>query len=410
MRPFTSTIPFPDALRIALDATTPIARTEHAPLTAADGRVVSHEVISPLDVPPFDRSAMDGYAVRADDCTPGAALHCIGRVFTGEVFPGEVGTGECVEIATGAPMPGGADAVVMVEETEPSRGVARSRTEAAMVHFKAAAKVGQNIGRRGADIGIGAVVVSRGQVLTPSRIGALAATGHRSVEVFAKPSVAILSTGNEVVAPGLPLAPGHIYDVNRYTLESVVREHGGTPRTLPPCGDSIDDLTKAIDLASTSDLIVFSGGSSVGDRDLVRDVIAKRGEMLFHGIAVKPGKPTAFATLSETADITPLFLGMPGNPTSCLSNAYILLVPILRRLAGLPPWEPRTITVPLARTIKSSSDRHQFYTVRIVNGLAEPAFKGSGDITSMANADGYMEIPASTESIEAGTMVQVTLF
>ena len=249
-------------------------------------------------------------------------------------------------------------------------------------------------------------VVSTGDVLTPSRIGALAATGHRSVEVLARPTVAVLSTGNEVIEPGQPLPPGHIYDVNRYTLESIVRQHGGVARALPPCGDTLDDLLNALDAASSSDLIVFSGGSSVGDRDLARDAIALRGQMLFHGIAVKPGKPTAFAQLTSGVN----FLGMPGNPTSCLSNAYILLIPILRKLAGLPAWEPRTLVVPLAKKITSSSDRHQFYTVRIVNGEAHPAFKGSGDITSMAHADGYIEIPASTPSIEAGTMVQVTLF
>jgi molybdenum cofactor synthesis domain-containing protein len=242
-------------------------------------------------------------------------------------------------------------------------------------------------------------------VLTPSRIGALAATGHTSVEVLAKPSVAILSTGNEVVEPGQPLAPGQIYDINRFTLEAVVRRHGGVAEALPSAGDSIDELKSALDAASAHDLIVFSGGSSVGERDLVRDVIAARGEMLFHGIAVKPGKPTAFARIGAS-----LFLGMPGNPTSCLSNAYILMVPILRKLAGLPSWEPRTVTVPLARDLRSASDRHQFYTVRLVNGHAEPAFKGSGDITSMAHADGYIEIPAETPALGAGTPVTVTLF
>lgn len=398
MRPFTSTIPFADALKLALTATAPLSRTEHVALSAADGRVVAHDVVSPLDVPPFDRAAMDGYAVRSADLSGAGArpLTCVGRVFTGEVFAEALAPGECIEIATGAPVPAGANAVVMVEDTDRSD---------ALVTFRAAVTPGQNIGRRAADIRIGDAVVSRGQVLTPSRIGALAATGHTSVEVLARPSVAILSTGNEVVEPGQPLAPGQVYDINRFTLESVVRRHGGIAIALPATGDSIDELKRMLDTASANDLIVFSGGSSVGERDLVRDVIAARGQMLFHGIAVKPGKPTAFARIGAS-----LFLGMPGNPTSCLSNAYILLVPILRQLAGLPAWEPRTITVPLARRIVSTTDRHQFYTMRLVDGRAEPAFKGSGDITSMANADGYVEIPAATESVEAGTMVTVTLF
>ncbi len=420
MRPFTSTISFDDALKIALDATSPITATETIAIADADGRVVAANIVSSLDVPPFDRSAMDGYAVRSSDCTaPSAVLRVIGRVFTGEVFPGEIQAGECVEIATGAPMPRGADAVVMVEETALiQKDVAADLEVRGHVKLSAAVRTGQNIGRRAADIAKGAPVVSRGDVLTPSRVGAIAAVGVQQVEVFRKPSVAIVSTGNEVVAPGLPLPPGHIYDINRFTLEAVARRHGGSPVALASPGDSIDQLDRVLDAAVAYDLIVFSGGSSVGDRDLVRDVISARGEILFHGIAVKPGKPTAFATIPGVVSpdspaenrLPVLFLGMPGNPTSCLSNAYILLIPVLRKLAGLPAWEPRTITVPLARRIASANDRHQFYTVRLVNGQAEPAFKGSGDITSMANADGYIEIPANTTTIDAGTPVQITFF
>lgn len=405
-------MPFDEALKIALDATSPITTTETIAISEADGRVAAADVVSSLDVPPFDRSAMDGYAVRSADCaSPGAELRVIGRVFTGEVFPGEIGPGECVEIATGAPMPSGADAVVMIEDTHTD--VAAGLQPRGHTKLLAAVKPNQNIGRRAADIAKGAPVVSRGDVLTPSRVGAIAAVGVQQVEVFKKPTVAIVSTGNEVVAPGLPLPPGHIYDINRFTLEAVARRHGGRPVALASpgdspgqsAGDSVEQLDRVLDAAVAYDLIVFSGGSSVGDRDLVRDVIAARGRILFHGIAVKPGKPTAFAVVG-----TSLFLGMPGNPTSCLSNAYILLIPVLRKLAGLPPWEPRTVTVPLARRIASANDRHQFYTVRLADGQAEPAFKGSGDITSMANADGYIEIPANTEAVESGTSVRVTLF
>jgi molybdenum cofactor synthesis domain-containing protein len=407
VRPFTSTIPFHDALRIALDATSAVTRTETIPISDADGRVAAADIVSTMDVPPFDRSAMDGYAVRSTDCaTPGAVLRVVGRVFTGEVFSGEAGglrAGECVEIATGAPMPAGADAVVMVEDTVHDAG--RSDRQSGQVTIRIAAKAGANIGRRAADIAHGAAVVSRGDTLTPSRVGALAAVGVPQVLVFRRPTVAIVSTGNEVVAPGLPLSPGHIYDINRYTLAAVVQRHGGHAVALASPGDAIDQLERTLDAAAAYDLIVFSGGSSVGDRDLVRDVIAARGSILFHGIAVKPGKPTAFATIGAS-----VFLGMPGNPTSCLSNAYLLMIPVLRKLAGLPAWEPRTVTVPLARRIASANDRHQFYTVRLANGLAEPAFKGSGDITSMAHADGYIEIPANTPALDAGVHVHVTLF
>lgn len=402
MRPFTSTLSFADALALARAAAAPVTRTEHVTLTDADGRVAARDVMSPLDVPGFDRAAMDGYAVGSLD----GPFTTVARVYTGEVLDRAVGTGECVEIATGAPLPAGAVAVVPVEQT-------RADVDRRIV-VDGPITPGQHIGRRAADLALGARVVARGQVLTPSRIGALAATGHRTVEVFVRPSVAIVSTGNEVVQPGLPLAPGQLYDINRFTLDAVTRRHGGWPVVLASPKDTIDDLGRMLDAAMAHDLIVCSGGSSVGDRDLVRDVIHERGTMLFHGIAVKPGKPTACATLPAGDGRTVIFLGMPGNPTSCLSNAYILLIPVLRKMAGLPPWEPRTVEVPLARAIRSASDRHQFYTVRLatIDGqvMAEPAFKGSGDITSMADADGYVEIPASTASIEAGTRISVTLF
>ena len=170
-------------------------------------------------------------------------------------------------------------------------------------------------------------------------------------------------------------------------------------------GDSIDAIGGALDRALAHDIVVLSGGSSVGERDLILDVLRARGDVHFHGVAVKPGKPTGFATV----DGVPVF-GMPGYPTSCLSNGYMLLLPFLRAIARLPPWQPRTLDLPLSRRVVSTPGRHQFYTVRIADGQAEPAFKASGDITSMADADGYVEIPASTDAIEAGTIVRGTLF
>jgi len=225
--------------------------------------------------------------------------------------------------------------------------------------------------------------------------------------VYARPGVAILPTGDEVILPGEPLPPGHIYDVNQFTLGALVSAHGGVPQTRRAARDTVEALVAALDAcAKEADVIVFSGGSSVGDRDLVVDAIAAAGgEMIFHGIAVRPGKPTAFAIVGGT----PLF-GMPGNPTSCLSNAYILLVPFLRAMARLPPHEPRTIAAPLGRRIASAVNRHQFYTVRLRDGVAYPAFKGSGDITSLSQADGYIEIPADQDVVEAGTIVDVKLF
>ncbi len=403
MRPFTSTISLDEAQRRLARHVRPIARTERVCLADAAGRVVAGDVTAPIDVPPFSRAAMDGCAVVATD-TAGASrstpkrLRVIDRIFTGQVSRATVTSGTCAEIATGAPLPDGADAVVMVEETA---------TSGDSVDIFAAATAGQNVGRRGTDMQAGNGVVSNFDVLTPSRVGALAAVGCDGVEVYAKPRVAILPTGDEVVLPGEPLPPGHIYDVNRFTLSALVSAHGGIPQTHRVARDTVDALVDALEAcAGQADVIVFSGGSSVGDRDLVVDAIAAaHGEMIFHGIAVRPGKPTAFAIVGGT----PL-LGMPGNPTSCLSNAYILLVPFLRAIARLPPHEPRTVSAPLGRRIASAVNRHQFYTVRLRDGVAYPAFKGSGDITSLSQADGYIEIPADQSVVEEGASVTVTLF
>ncbi|HUL72656.1 MAG TPA: gephyrin-like molybdotransferase Glp [Vicinamibacterales bacterium] len=401
MRPITSTLTFHDALRLILDAARPTTRTESVGLLSADGRVVARNVVAEADVPAFDRAAMDGYAVVAADTAGATAaaprtLACVDQVFSGHVPSRGIGPGECSEIATGAPMPDGADAVVMVEDT--SRDGARVSVRAPVV-------ARQNVGRRAADLAAGATVVSSGQIINPSRIGALAATGVTHVDVFAQPTVALLSTGDEIVPPGARLAPGQIHDINRYTLASVIARHGGRAVMLPSVPDMIDALVEALDAAGTHDIVVFSGGSSVGERDLVLDVLSSRGQVVFRGIAVKPGKPTIFGWLGSTA-----VFGLPGYPASCLSNAYMLLVPFLRKTARLPEWEPRSLELPLARRIVSPAGRHQFYTVRVVDGAAEPAFKASGDITSMANADGYIEIGADTEAVEAGTVVRVRLF
>jgi molybdenum cofactor synthesis domain-containing protein len=344
---------------------------------------------------------MDGYAVVAEN-TSGAttesprALQLVGRVFTGDVPSRGISAGEAMEIATGAPLPSGANAVVMVEETTKSGDSVRVAT---------AVRPGQNVGRRGADISAGRVVASAGDVLTPSRVGALAAIGAATVEVFDRPTVAVLSTGNEVVQPGATLRDGQVHDINQFTISAVVRRHGGVTRPLPPAGDTLALLHAALDAGLATDVIVFSGGSSVGGRDLMADLVSERGEILFHGIAVKPGKPTLFGRVGST-----LVFGMPGYPTSCLSNAYMLLLPLVRAMARLPPWTPRTLTLPLAKRVVSTPSRHQFYTVRIVNERAEPAFKASGDITSIANADGYFEIPVGVEVVEEGTPITVTLF
>jgi molybdenum cofactor synthesis domain-containing protein len=403
MRPIRETLPLEEALGFVLDAAVPITRTELTGLREATGRVVATAAVSAVDVPPFDRAAMDGYAVIAED-TFGAGryeprvLRAVAKIYTGQVSDRRLSSGECIEIATGAPMPEGADAVVMVEETE------KAGNDEVQIFTPVYPR--QHVGRRAADIAAGQSLLAEGDLLNASRIGALAAIGKVDVEVYAKPVVAILSTGNEIVEPGRSLDPGQIYDINQFTVSSIVASHGGVAVPHPPAPDDLPELVEAVRAAADgADVVVFSGGSSVGERDLILDALQEIGEVIFHGIAVKPGKPTVFGRVGGT----PVF-GMPGYPTSCLSNAYMLLVPMLRRMARLPEYRPRTVSVPLVRRIVSTTGRHQFYTVRIVDGAALPAFKASGDITSMSMADGYIEIPAQTDIVEAGQVVEVKLF
>ena len=400
MRPFKRLIPRMEALEAILGRVTRIERTEEVPLQAADGRVLARDVVAGFNVPPFDRSSMDGYAVRAED-TYGASqfnprrLRLLGVQHAGELFEDEIVGGSCVQVATGSPMPRGADAVVMVEYT---------RLDGEVVEIQRPAYPGANISPEGEDIRTGDVVVEAGDVLTPGKVGALAALNLESAEVYEMPRVAVYSTGSEVRPLGAELEPGQIYDINSFTLSSVISANGCTPVRRGIVPDVREDIEEAVRDAVGHDMGVFSGGSSVGVRDLFSDVVEELGEVIFHGVQVKPGKPTLFGVV----DGTPI-LGMPGYPTSCLSNAYIFLAPALRRLAGLPAAEPRRVTARMGMRYVSSSGREQFLTVRLEGGVAHPVFKKSGAITSMANADGYIVLPLDLDVIEEGEEVTVTL-
>jgi molybdenum cofactor synthesis domain-containing protein len=262
------------------------------------------------------------------------------------------------------------------------------------------------VGARGADVPAGHTVLRAGDLLTPARLGVLAALGSAAVAAFARPRVFVATTGDEIVPPGTPLQTAQIHDINRYTLPPLVAAHGGLPVLHPVVRDRPEDLDGALDAVRDCDLAVFAGGSSVGDRDLLGDVVGRRGRVLFHGIAVKPGMPTLLARLAEG----PLLLGMPGNPTSCLSNAYVLLVPLLRATARLPAARPETRRLRLGAAVTSARGRHQFYPVRIDGDTAAPVFKGSGEITSLGRADGFFEIPAEVEAVAEGTEVVVVLY
>ncbi len=400
MRPFTNLIPYEEALKILLDNVKPVERWEKVSLEDALHRVLAEDIISPINVPPFSRAAEDGYAVRAED-TYGAGqyspreLQSIGEINTGEYKPLKIKKGECVRIATGAMLPEGADAVVRAEDTEDNEG---------MVKIYRPVHPGFDVAPVGEDIKKGEKIFTKGTYLTPSKIGALAAMGIIEIKVYEKPKVAVLPSGDELVKPGDSLPPGKIYDVNTYTIASVIRENGGVPVIFPYVMDSPADIEEKLLKAMKYDLIVFSGGSSVGDRDLLIDVVSKHAKILFHGVQIKPGKPTWCAVGKR------MILGMPGFPTSCLSDSYQFLAPALRKMAKLPPKDRKTIKARMSRRIVSTLGRTQFFTVRIKDNVAYPAYKTSGAITSMANSDGYIIIPHNVDIVERNEEVTVYLW
>lgn len=404
MRPFSDILPLEEARRLLHEAASPVSGTESIPLASASGRVLAADLPAPFDVPGFDRSAMDGYAVRsadlsaASDATP-VWLALAGRARPGSVFEKPVTAGSCVDIATGAPLPEGADAVVMVE---------RTRRDGDRVRFTRPAEPGDHVSTRGNDVQQDTVVLRAGDVMTPARLGVASSFGIRALTVLRRPIVALISSGDELLDgnehAGVP-PPGCIYDANRVMLAAICEASGAEVHALPLVRDTLDHWRNAFDAAAGADLVVCSGGSSVGEQDFGGDILAERGEILFHGIAVKPGKPTAFARLG-----TQLVLAMPGNPTSCLSNAYVLLRPLVRQLAGLPPLMARTREATLTRGLKSPKDRLQFYPVRLDGDEAVPVFKGSGDVTSLSDADGYVEVPVGVTDVAPGTRVIVTLY
>jgi len=401
MRPLKALVSLDDALRMLMDLATPISRAEGVPLLDALHRIASQDVVSKIDVPLVDRAAMDGYAVRAPDTFRAgkfkpAVLRRLETLYADSVPTKAVAKGTCVEVATGSTLPKGADAVVIVEDTE---------REGDAVHVYSPVHPGENVSPQGEDIRRGDVVVRVGEFLTPAKVGAIAAVGEKRIDVYAKPQVAILTTGDEVIPPGRKIRPGQVYDINAHTMASVVREAGGEPILLGRVPDRLADLRAAITRATRYDLVVFSGGSSVGEKDMIIDILQEMGTLKFHGVAVKPGKPTVLGVVNAK-----VVLGMPGYPTSCLSNCYMMLVPMLRVMARLPAAPEKVVELPLSKRLVSTIGRVEFHTVRVEDGLAVPAYKESGAITSMAHADGYIEIPANTDLIEKGERVRVVLF
>jgi len=383
---------------------------ERVSLSKAYDRVLAEDIMAPMNVPPFDRSTVDGYAVRAVD-TFGAdedrpvALKFCGQVMVGESPSIVVEKGMAAEIATGAPLPKGADAVVMVEYS--------TRRDDNVLINRPVSK-GENMMEAGSDIRKGEKILEKYQRLSSRKIGVLAALGLTEVDVHKRPRVAILSTGAEVVEPGKPLPSGKIYDINAYAFSAGVLECGGEPINLGIIPDDRTQLKAAVKRAlESADAVITSGGVSVGPKDLIPQVVDTLGKpgVIISGIAVKPGKPTTIAII----DGKPVF-SLPGHPTSSLLMFHMIARPIICKMAGRTEETPSVLKAVAATKMFPARGRRTFVMVNLTydktgKPFASPVPIGlSGAITTLARADGFVEIPEKQQFIDVGTIINVHLF
>jgi putative molybdopterin biosynthesis protein len=388
--------------------------SEIVPLSQALGRVLAHPVHADVDVPGFDRANVDGFAVRAADTAGASARAPTVLALNGEVLtPGNapevaVTAGTATLIATGGMVPRGADAVVMVEHTETCEAAGGPAIE-----IRRAAAAGQFISFAGSDLARGETVLRTGQVLTSREIGMLAAVGIAAVEVWRRPRVAIISTGDEIVAPGEPIRPGMVYDSNAAILAAAVEEAGGTARPLGIGPDDEIVLSRLVDQGlATCDIVILSGGTSKGAGDLCYRAVASFNEpgIVVHGVALKPGKPLCLAVTGGKPVVV-----LPGFPTSAIFTFHEFVVPVIRAFAGLPAEQAERLPAILPLRVTSERGRTEYLMVSLVRGAegdalaAYPNAKGSGAVTAFSQADGFIVLPQYAENVPAGTPVEVQL-
>jgi len=392
---------------------------EESPLLDSLGRVLAEDVYSPLDVPPRDNSAMDGYAVRSAD-TRGAGrdrprfLHVVDTVAAGAISSCRVEPGTAVRIMTGAPLPEGADSVVRFEDTDETL---RSGPSAEIGILKEV-EPGWDIRRAGEDIARASLVLSRGVVISPSEVGVLASLGRQVVKVVRRPRVAILATGNELVDVGQPLPDGKIYNSNSYSLAALVSYYGGIPEILGIARDSEESLVARLRKGLTADMLLTSGGVSLGDYDVVKDVLAKQGEIGFWTVRMKPGKPLAFGMIKGVnktgAGRGIPHLGLPGNPVSSMITFELFARPAILKMMGKKNLARPLIEAVIEDAVVSTDGRRIFARV-VVSRRGEQYFarltgpQGSGVLTSMALANGLAIIPEDSEGVAAGDKVRVMM-
>ncbi len=402
-----------EALQKILDEVD-ILEAESVPVLESLGQVLAEDIVSGINVPPLDNSAMDGYAVRAQDTVSASAaspkvLRVIDTVTAGSISHREVQAGTAVRIMTGAPLPRGADAVVQFENTDEGQ----RQSPATEVGVLAEAKPDLNVRKAGEDIAKGTVALKKGTVIRPAEIGLMASLGYSQVKAIRRPLVAVLSTGNELVELGQPLPEGKIYDSNLYSIASLVKRYGCIPQILGIARDEEKSLVSKLRQAQDADMLLTTGGVSMGDYDMVKDILAREGKMVFWQVRVKPGKPLAFGKIKGKGKSIP-HLGLPGNTVSCMVSFELFVRPALLKMMGkkniAKPW----VEAIIEDTVKNDAGR-RIYDRAIVarrDGhyyarLTGP--QGSGILKSMAMANGLVLIPEEKKTVKKGETVQALM-
>jgi molybdopterin molybdotransferase len=400
---------FEQALAVVLEQAATVRRPKYEAVGLLDslGRVLAEAVMADRDQPGFDRSTRDGFAVRAVDC--GRVMRVIGSVRAGETWTGSpLGEGEAIEIMTGAPLPDGADAVVMVEHVAVEGGrltLLAGRT----------LRAGENVVPRGAEARAGAGVLRAGTVVGAAEIAVAASCGCVSLPVFARPTVAIVATGDELVELDEQPEPFQIRNSNSYALAAMVRGEGGQAERLAVARDTREDVHARIAEGRQSDLLVLSGGVSMGKYDLVEEVLAEFGaEFFFTGALIQPGKPVVFGRLSRGGEGWTYFFGLPGNPVSTQVTFSLFVAPLLRALAGRAEVAPRLVEAKLAEDVKGGSKVVRFLPAELIGvwdavTVRVVGWQGSGDVAANARGNCYAVLPTGVDEFMAGETVRVLL-
>ncbi len=392
-----------ESLQQILSKIAMLGEAEPVELSGCTNRVIAQDLVSAINVPPHSNSAMDGFAVAADGLIANNPLKVVGSVYAGADFSKRLAKGEAVEIMTGAPIPEGADTIVIREA---------STLNGDQVSFIGPVKKGQHVRQAGEDIAVGDIALTKGTLLRPQEVGLAASLGFTKLDVFKRPTVAVFSTGDEVTCQGAPLPKNCIYDTNRFTLQGLLKRLGCRVIDFGIIEDTQLEMEKVLLKASQeADLVLSSGGVSMGNADYIRQALEAVGQINFWKIAMRPGRPIAFGKINQTP-----FFGLPGNPVAVMVTFTQFVQPALRKMMGQSGWNPQRMTALTIDKLKSRYNRTDYirgiYSIDESGQLvvSSTGSQGSGILTSMARANCFIEIPDELESVQSGQRVVIQPF